>query len=148
MSEQLSAIRAQSRAREAQEKRIAERRKAALVLVLRFLVDSGYTDSYERLSTESNVSLNKVTAGASSIAWADNRWWGAPTPCAMPAHTRMPGEHSQVDAADNISLLHVLQEFEDSYEERYGTRVKLIRRLGPADAADLAVRPSPALALA
>jgi hypothetical protein len=36
----------------------------------------------------------------------------------------------QVDAADNIDLLTVLQEFEEGYEAKYGRRPKLVRRIG------------------
>lgn len=41
MSE-LQALKALSSAREADERRLAERRKAALVLILRYLADHGY----------------------------------------------------------------------------------------------------------
>jgi hypothetical protein len=40
----------------------------------------------------------------------------------------------QVDAADNIDLLTVLQEFEESYEAKYGRRPKLVRRVGSEEA--------------
>ena len=59
MSE-LSALKHLSRARETEEKKLAERRRNVLVLILRHLVDYGYVDAYERLSTECNVSLSKV----------------------------------------------------------------------------------------
>ncbi|KAG1658974.1 hypothetical protein FOA52_008295 [Chlamydomonas sp. UWO 241] len=89
----LDRLKVASRAREGEEKRQAERRRAVLVLILRHLADSGYVDAYERLSSESNVHLNKV------------------------------------DVADNIDLVSVVQEFEESYELKYGRRPKLIKRL-------------------
>lgn len=33
----------------------------------------------------------------------------------------------QVDVADNVDLLRVIQEFEDSYEIKYGRKPKLVR---------------------
>lgn len=49
-----------ARAREGAEKREQERRRSALVLILRHLCDFGYVETYERLCTESNLSLSKV----------------------------------------------------------------------------------------
>lgn len=60
----LVAIKAISKAREAEEKRLSERRRNALVLILRHILDAGYIDSYERLSSESNVSLSKASMQA------------------------------------------------------------------------------------
>jgi len=34
-----------------------------------------------------------------------------------------------VDAADNIDLLQIVQEFEESYEVRFNRRPKLVKRL-------------------
>lgn len=34
-----------------------------------------------------------------------------------------------MDAADNIDLLRIVQEFEESYEVRYNRRPKLVKRL-------------------
>lgn len=59
----LQALKAVSRAREDNEKRQTERRRAALVLILRHLADNGYRDAYERLCSESNLSLSKVRSG-------------------------------------------------------------------------------------
>ena len=56
----ITAIKHLSRSRETEEKKLAERRRAVLVLILRHLIDYGYVDAYERLSTECNVSLSKV----------------------------------------------------------------------------------------
>eukprot|EP00798_Chlamydomonas_sp_ICE-L_P014651 gene14651-20685_t len=90
---ELQALKAISRAKENEEKRIAERRRNALVLILRHLADNGYVEAYERLSTEANISLNKV------------------------------------DVADNIDMIQIIQEFEDSYEMKFGKRPKLVKRL-------------------
>lgn len=62
----LSALKALSKAREGEEKRLAERRRAILVLMLRHLADHGYSETYERLCGESNLSLGKVRAKANS----------------------------------------------------------------------------------
>ncbi len=35
----------------------------------------------------------------------------------------------QVDVADNVDLLRILQEFEESYELKFGKRPKVVRRL-------------------
>ncbi|GLC47507.1 Katanin p60 ATPase-containing subunit A-like 2 [Pleodorina starrii] len=92
MSE-LAALKAISKAKESEEKRLQERRRNVLVLILRHLADHGYADTYEKLCTESNLSLQKV------------------------------------DVADNIDLLRILQEFEESYELKFGKRPKVVRRL-------------------
>ena len=66
----LTAFKDLSKARETEAKKLAERRRNVLVLILRHLVDNGYVESYERLSTECNVSLSKVRgAGMHSTAW-------------------------------------------------------------------------------
>ncbi|KAJ9521217.1 hypothetical protein QJQ45_022946, partial [Haematococcus lacustris] len=57
---ELQQVKAISKARDLDEKRHLERRRDTLVLILRHLVDNGYTASYERLSTECNLSLGKV----------------------------------------------------------------------------------------
>ena len=49
-------------------KRLQERRKALLVLVLRHLADSGYTDAYKKLEIEANLSLDQVSNCAISIS--------------------------------------------------------------------------------
>ncbi|GAX76581.1 hypothetical protein CEUSTIGMA_g4027.t1 [Chlamydomonas eustigma] len=89
----LQALKYVARAREAEEKRLSERRRHVLVLILRHLVDFGYIESYEKLSSESNLSLQKA------------------------------------DAADNMDLLRIVQEFEDGYELKYNRRPKLVKRL-------------------
>ncbi|GFR44569.1 hypothetical protein Agub_g5842, partial [Astrephomene gubernaculifera] len=92
MSE-LAALKSLSKARESEEKRLQERRRNVLVLILRHLADHGYVDTYEKLCTETNLSLQKV------------------------------------DVADNIDLVRILQEFEESYELKFGKRPKVVRRL-------------------
>ncbi len=60
-----------TKAREASEKVLQERRRNAIVLILRHLCDAGYMEAYERLSVESNISLSKVqliAAAANSYA--------------------------------------------------------------------------------
>ena len=92
MSTSLSALRAQTKAREVEERRQQDRRRAALALILRHLCDNGYLNSIDALQAESGVSLR------------------------------------QLDAADNISLVSVLQEFEEFYELKFGRRPKLVRK--------------------
>jgi katanin p60 ATPase-containing subunit A1 len=59
MSE-LAALKSLSKAKEGEEKRLQERRRNVLVLMLRHLADHGYADTYERLCAESNLNLQKV----------------------------------------------------------------------------------------
>eukprot|EP00199_Chlamydomonas_sp_CCMP681_P000919 CAMPEP_0119105734 /NCGR_PEP_ID=MMETSP1180-20130426/3625_1 /TAXON_ID=3052 ORGANISM="Chlamydomonas cf sp, Strain CCMP681" /NCGR_SAMPLE_ID=MMETSP1180 /ASSEMBLY_ACC=CAM_ASM_000741 /LENGTH=531 /DNA_ID=CAMNT_0007090871 /DNA_START=71 /DNA_END=1666 /DNA_ORIENTATION=- len=49
-----------SKARDEEERRVSNRRKDALVLILRHLVDAGYLESYQKLCAESGLSLAKV----------------------------------------------------------------------------------------
>ncbi len=55
----LQAIRAESRNRDLEERLRTERRRNTLVLIMRFLVDHGYTSSYEKLSQEAALSLKE-----------------------------------------------------------------------------------------
>ena len=66
----LTALKHLSKARETEEKKLAERRRNVLVLILRHLVDYGYVEAYERLSTECNVSLAKASASRVGSAGA------------------------------------------------------------------------------
>jgi katanin p60 ATPase-containing subunit A1 len=90
-------MRMASQAKDSEEKRVLERKKALLVLICRHLCDHGYIEAAERLQTEGGVSLQNV------------------------------------DAADNIDLLNVLQEYEDFYEIRFQRRPKLTRKVGAGD---------------
>jgi hypothetical protein len=54
-------IKAAAKGREAAERREQERRKHAIVLILRHLLDFGYLSSYQQLEQESHVSLAKVS---------------------------------------------------------------------------------------
>ena len=56
----LQSLKALSRAKESEEKRLAERRRNALVLILRHLVDNGDAEAYERLCAETGLSRHKV----------------------------------------------------------------------------------------
>ena len=58
----LQAIRAESRNRDLEERIRTERRRNTLVLILRFLVDHGYTSSYEKLTQEAALSLKEFDA--------------------------------------------------------------------------------------
>uniref|UniRef100_A0A383VC06 Katanin p60 ATPase-containing subunit A-like 2 n=1 Tax=Tetradesmus obliquus TaxID=3088 RepID=A0A383VC06_TETOB len=61
------------------------------------------------------------------------------------AHERLSAESNvsltKVDAADNIDLLCILQEFEDGYEAKYGRRPKLVRRVSSEEAGLGVARP-------
>ena len=57
----LQKIRAESLARDVEERRRVEQRRTALVLIMRHLVDHGYTSTYERLCSECQpLSLQEV----------------------------------------------------------------------------------------
>ena len=90
-------LRMASQAKDNEEKKVQERKKALLVLICRHLCDYGYTEAATQLQTEGGVSLQNV------------------------------------DAADNIDLLNVLQEYEDFYEIRFQRRPKLTRKVGAGD---------------
>lgn len=49
-------------------KRLQERRKALLILILRHLADSGYIDAYKKLETEANLSLDQVSNCVSAMS--------------------------------------------------------------------------------
>lgn len=53
-------MKASSKAAQAHAKTVQERRRNAVVLVLRFLADLNYTSAYQALSNESNLSLERV----------------------------------------------------------------------------------------
>ena len=86
-------VKTASQAKEQEDKKLQERRKALVVLILRHLCDFGYIETAERLQAESQVNLD------------------------------------QFDAADNVDLLTILQEYEDFYEIRFQRRPKLIRKV-------------------
>ena len=65
MSNSLLAIRSQSEAGMADQKRLADRKKSAIVLIHDFLIENGYCDSASRL-------FNEATAVTSKYASADN----------------------------------------------------------------------------
>ena len=64
---ELAALKALSKAKETEEKRLQERRRNVLVLILRHLADHGYADTYERLCSESNLSLQKASRLSSAL---------------------------------------------------------------------------------
>ena len=51
----------QNGAKEQASKRLQERKKSVLVLILRHLADAGYIDAYKKLETEANLSLDQVS---------------------------------------------------------------------------------------
>lgn len=53
-------------------KRLQERKKAVLVLILRHLADSGYVDAYKKLENEANLSLDQVSYHCSAMS----NWMG------------------------------------------------------------------------
>ncbi len=55
-----TALKFQNDAKQLAAKRLQERKKGLLVLVLRHLADFGYKDAYKRLEAEAGVSLDQV----------------------------------------------------------------------------------------
>ncbi len=55
-----TALKFQNDAKQMAAKRLQERKKGLLVLILRHLADSGYRDAYKRLETEAGLSLDQV----------------------------------------------------------------------------------------
>lgn len=55
-----SALKFQNDASQLAAKRLQERKKSLLVLILRHLADSGYTDAHKKLETEAGLSLQQV----------------------------------------------------------------------------------------
>lgn len=55
----LAEIKVNAKAKEQEQKTLQERRRGLLALIIRYLVDSGYFDSAEKLQTESGLSLKK-----------------------------------------------------------------------------------------
>ncbi|DBA79175.1 hypothetical protein WJX77_012098 [Trebouxia sp. C0004] len=82
----------QNDAKQLVAKRLQERKKGLLVLILRHLADFGYKEAYKRLEAEAGVSLD------------------------------------QVDAAQNLSLLSILQDYEEQYEFKYGRKPQLLQK--------------------
>lgn len=52
----------QNDARQLATKRLQERKKSVLTLILRHLADSGYIDAYKKLETEASLSLDQVSS--------------------------------------------------------------------------------------
>ena len=126
MSLDLAGIRSASKAREAEERRLQERRRSTLVLILRHLCDQGYIEAYERLAKESSVDLSKVRLrrGRSITQGA--------APAAAQLAVKQPADGAapvQVDVADNVDLLAIVQEYEEGFEAKYGRRPRLVRQL-------------------
>lgn len=63
----------QSDAKQLACKRLQERKKGVLVLILRHLADSGYVDAYKKLESEANLSLDQVGYHVIPIS----NWMGA-----------------------------------------------------------------------
>ena len=59
-----TALRFQNDAKQLANKLLQARKKALLVLTLRHLADSGYTDAYKKLEAESGLSLEEVNMSA------------------------------------------------------------------------------------
>lgn len=60
MASSLASIKAQSKAKEVSDRRGLERRRDLLILIMRFLCESGYTEAYQKLCAECGLSLEKV----------------------------------------------------------------------------------------
>ena len=55
-----TALKFQNDAKQLAARRLQERKKGLMVLILRHLADSGYVDSYKKLEAEAGVSLEQV----------------------------------------------------------------------------------------
>ena len=55
-----TALKFQNDAKQLAARRLQERKKSLMVLILRHLADSGYVDSYKKLEAEAGVSLEQV----------------------------------------------------------------------------------------
>ncbi|CEM32841.1 unnamed protein product [Vitrella brassicaformis CCMP3155] len=102
-----SRIKAEGESRLTEEKRAQERRKSAVVLATRFLLDQGYVESAREIQRETGVDLDKV------------------------------------DAADNMDLMHVMQEYEEWYQLRFDKAPRFTRKSGTQAAT---ARPCPSSA--
>lgn len=63
-----TALKFQNDAKQLACKRLQERKKGVMVLILRHLADSGYTDAYKKLETEAKISLDQVSDCVIAIA--------------------------------------------------------------------------------
>lgn len=57
-----TALKFQNEAKQLASKLLQERKKAILVLILRHLADSGYTDAYKKLEGEASLSLGQASS--------------------------------------------------------------------------------------
>eukprot|EP01006_Ploeotia_vitrea_P008981 TRINITY_DN21224_c0_g1_i1.p1 TRINITY_DN21224_c0_g1~~TRINITY_DN21224_c0_g1_i1.p1 ORF type:complete len:578 (-),score=59.35 TRINITY_DN21224_c0_g1_i1:1083-2816(-) len=95
MSGHLWGVKVQTDAREQEEKRQLQRKRAAIVLCEHFLQEFGYRDSVLQLQAESGVSLDKYCV------------------------------------ADNVDMLHVLQQYEEYFQMKFSHPPKFYRTVGP-----------------
>ena len=56
-----SATKFQNAANQMAARRVHERKKGLVVLILRHLADSGYVETYKKLESEAGLSLDQVT---------------------------------------------------------------------------------------
>ena len=64
-----TATKFQNDAKQLASKRLQERKKAVIVLILRHLADSGYTDAYKQLENEASVSLDQVSNAVTAMVY-------------------------------------------------------------------------------
>mmetsp|Transcript_45588 Transcript_45588/g.120526 ORF Transcript_45588/g.120526 Transcript_45588/m.120526 type:complete len:531 (-) Transcript_45588:2-1594(-) len=62
-------IKHESEARQQEEKRIADRKRGIIVLVLRYFLDLGYTESTRQITNETGVSMEKVDVADNIDLW-------------------------------------------------------------------------------
>lgn len=132
----LMSLKAQSASREADEKRNLERRRAILVLTLRYLADQVRTAP--SLTPPSTPTFHFLLA---SLQPSTN----LRTPFVLQGYldsveklqTESRVSLDKSDAADNIDLLSILHEYEEYYEMRFGRRPKLTRKVRDVDTASV-----------
>jgi katanin p60 ATPase-containing subunit A1 len=98
MASTLLALKAQNESRLLEEKKVLERKRNLMILILNHCIENGYLNTAEQLQQEAGVSMSKF------------------------------------DAADNVDLSSIVQEFENYYEIKFGKKPKLVRRIGDGDA--------------
>lgn len=126
-----TALKFQNDAKQLAAKRLQERKKGLLVLILRHLADYGYRDAYKRLETEAGLSLDQVNICDFVTPIDDARLLSFCCLAWLLVIRRVDSYDAhllQVDAAQNLSLLSILQDYEEQFEFKYGRKPQLLQK--------------------
>ena len=93
---------------------------------MEYLRDASVQHMQVQTSMQALVLSQPVAPGCREASMRTSSSAHARCPCERPFSSNPP---SQVDAADNMDLLRIVQEYEETYESRYDRRPKLTRRL-------------------